>query len=188
MSGIKHILGVDILNVSCPSVLKIVDVSIYADGLLVECPRLDITIPGITQPVYITTPDIDSGFVKTISAIDLGLQSVTDTETVDLPDGLYNIKYSVSPNDKTIVEYNYLRCTKILISYYKELCKVDLAQCEPTSEQHRKLHDLRYIKMYIDAAKSKAEYCNSKRDAVNMLDYAKKLLDKYKTGKCIICK
>jgi hypothetical protein len=41
--------------------------------------------------------------------------------------------------------------------------------------------------MLIDAAKAKAEYCESPTQAVDMLEYARKLLSKYQSGSCITC-
>jgi hypothetical protein len=69
--------------------------------------------------------------------------------------------------------------THLVNTYYREICKVQLQACEPTAEQHQKMHDLRYIKMYADAAKAKAEYCHAPVQAVEMYEYAERLLAKY---------
>ena len=184
--ALKHHLALDIPETACDNILRITDASVYASGLAVDCPRLDIMLPGFTVPVYITT--FTPGDSINLNAIDLGLIPVNSPEIMSLPDGLYTIKYSVSPNDKVFVEYYHLRVTRLLNTYWKEVCKVQLAPCEPSVEQHEKLHDLRYIKMYIDGAKAKAEYCHSPKDAVDMYLYAQKLLKKYQSGCCITCK
>lgn len=184
--AIKHNLALEIPDTACETVLRIIDVSTYGTGLDADCLRLDIFLPGYAIPIYLTE-DLTTGFVKNISNIELGLQAV-DCDTLGaLSDGLYTIQYSVSPNDKVFVKYYHLRTTNITNVYYRELCKVQLQTCEPTAEQHQKLHDLRYIKMYIDAAKAKAEYCHAPNQAVDMLSYAEKLLNKYLTGCCVTC-
>lgn len=183
--AIKHTLALDIPDTACETILRVWDASVYGQGLDVDCPRLDIWLPGFTAPVYYT--DLTPGFVKNLNAIDLGFQHPQDDCAVNLPDGIYKIRYSVSPNDKVFVEYYHLRTTRITNMYYRELCKVQLEPCEPTAETHQKLHDLRYIKMYIDAAKAKAEYCHSPKQATDMLAYAEKLLEKYLTGCCVSC-
>lgn len=185
--AIKHILALDIPDTACDTILKIWDSSSYAASLPVDCPRLDIFLPGFAAPLYITEPTLVPGFVLNLTAKDFGLQHQQAEHLIALPDGLYTIKYSVSPNDKVFVEYYHLRTTSIMNIYYKELCKVQLEPCEPTPEQHQKLHDLRYIKMYIDAAKAKAEYCHSPKQGVEMLAYADKLLRKFMTGCCVTC-
>lgn len=184
--AIKHNLALDIPDTACINILKINDASVYGKDLAVDCPRLTIFLPGFSTPLFITK-DLPPAFTRNISMIDLERQSA-DCDVLDpFPDGLYKIGYSVSPNDKVFVEYYHLRVTDILNTYYAELCKVQLQTCEPTPEQHQKMHDLRYIKMYIDAAKAKAEYCHAPVQATDMLDYAKKLLDKYQTGCCVTC-
>lgn len=186
--ALKHNLALDIPDTACETILKVWDSSVYAVGLDADCPRLDITLPGFVQPVYIGEPQgLSTGFIKNLSAKDLGIQAATAEDLITLPDGLYTIRYSVSPNDQVYVEYYHLRTTSITNAYWREVCKVQLQPCEPGSEQHEKLHDLRYIKMYIDAAKSKAEYCHSPKQAVEMLIYAEKLLRKYLTGCCVRC-
>ena len=104
-----------------------------------------------------------------------------------IPDGIYTIRYSVAPNASVNVTYYHLRTTVILNDYYKELCKVQLAQCEPTPDVVQKLKDLRYIKSLIDAAKAKVEYCHANEQGNDMYNYAKELLNKFKTGCCITC-
>lgn len=185
--AIKHFLALDVPDTGCETVLKISDSSTYGVGLLKDCLRLDIYLPGFATPVYIN--DLNPLFNLNLSTIDFGLQTVDTDVLQSLPDGLWKIRFSVSPNDKVYVEYYHLRTTRITNLYYKELCKLRLSTCEPDSETHQKLHDLRYIKMYIDGAKSKAEYCHSPNQAVEMLAYAEKLLKKYNSGNCCLtCK
>jgi len=191
--AIKHTLALDIPDTACENILRIWDASVYGAGLVVDCPRLDIYLPGYSIPIYYTsnalaTPPVVllPGFVKNLSTTDLGITHADD-EPGNFPDGLYTIKYSVSPNDKVFVQYYHLRVTHLTNVYYQEVCKIQLQACEPTAEQHQRMHDLRYIKMYIDAAKAKAEYCHAPIQANEMYDYAKKLLAKYLTGCCVTC-
>lgn len=191
--AIKHTLALDIPDTSCENILRIWDASVYGVGLDVDCPRLDIYLPGFSIPIYYTTnatatpPTVlDGGFVKNFSTADLGITHPNDNAG-SFPDGLYTIRYSVSPNDTVYVQYYHLRVTSLMNKYFKEVCKIQLQACEPTAEQHQKLHDLRYIKMYIDAAKAKAEYCHAPVQANEMYVYAEKLLAKYQTGCCVTC-
>ena len=183
--AIKHRLSLDILDTACDTVLKISDASAYGQGLPVECPRLDITLPGFYQPIYIE--NLLPGFIENITMVILGYQEANADSLNTFPDGIYTIKYSVSPNDKVYKIYYHLRTTCIMNEYYRELCKLQLAECEPTVEVQQKLKDLRYIEMLIKAAKAKAEYCNSTNQATDMLGYARRMLSKYQSGSCITC-
>lgn len=186
--ALKHKLRLDIPETACESVLRIVDISTYADPavLPIGCERLDITLPGFTNPVYIT--DLEYGFSLNLIASDLGLVCEDPNANYSLHDGLYTITYSICPTDKVNVTYYHLRTTAVTNEYFSELCKIHLQPCEPTAEQKQKMNDLRHIKMLIDAAKAKTEYCHAPKEGVAMLDYAKSLLAKYKTGCCITCK
>lgn len=191
--AIKHTLALDIPDTACENIIRIWDASVYGAGLAIDCPRLDIYLPGFSMPIYYS-PDptsippktLDPGFIKEFSTADLGITG-NDQPAGTFPDGLYTIRYSVSPNDTVYVQYYHLRTTHLVNVYYREICKVQLQACEPTAEQHQKMHDLRYIKMYIDAAKAKAEYCHAPVQAVEMYEYAERLLAKYLTGCCITC-
>lgn len=180
----KHILALDFPDTACEHVFKILDSSIYSKILAVDCERLDITIPNFTAPVYIT---VSKGFILNLSAADLRIVSEDYDGIYNLPDGVYKISYSVSPNDKTIVTYSILRVTSLLNKYYKELCKLKLEKCESDALTLQRLKDLRFIKSLIDAAKSKVDYCKSPTQGLDMYNYAKTLLDRLVSKKCINC-
>jgi hypothetical protein len=186
--AIKHTLALDIPETACENIIRILDASVYGTGLAIDCPRIDIYLPGFSIPIYYGEADglNPPGFVLNLSSNDLGLTAVNDPLDT-FPDGLYTIKYSVSPNETVYVQYYHLRTTRLTNRYYAEICKIQLQACEPTAEQHQRMHDLRYIKMYMDAAKAKAEYCNAPVQAVEMYTYAERLLDKYLTGCCVSC-
>ena len=95
-----------------------------------------------------------------------------------LPDGVYIVRYSVSPNDKVYVEYNHLRVTNLLTSYYQKLCDLDLKACEPSSEREDLLRQMNYIKTLIDAAVAEVEYCSNPNKGMELYNYAEKLLNK----------
>lgn len=180
----KHILNIEAPDTGCEHILRIVDLSVYSDLIPIECGRLDIAIPGFYQPVYI---DVEPNFTLNLTGIDLGLQREEDSLII-LPDGLYTIRYSISPNDSVFVEISHLRTTNIMNDYYREMCKLQLSQCEPDAVVKQKMNDLLYIFMLIEAAKAKSQVCNACVQAVDMLRYAQKLLRQYKTGKCLTCK
>ena len=187
----EHVLLLDIMHTSCEQSMRIVDMSVYSDLIGVTCERLEILLPGYSTPAVFSYDDsedpLDQGFDNVYSATDLGVQMSYPSTLTSLPDGIYIIQYSVSPNDVKYVKYYHLRTTVLMNTYYKELCKLQLAQCEPTAETKQKLADLRFIRSLIDGAIAKAEWCHSPEQAIDMYNYASKLLNKYKTGCCVTC-
>lgn len=169
-------------------VLKIFDTSVYAVPLTVTCPTLNITVPGFGYSNQIEgavmTDFVNSGHI-TLTACDLQLQTTNcGTQYVDIPDGIYIIKYSVSPNDQVYVEYNHMRITQAMNKYYNVLCDIDVNACDPPAKIKQKLEELRLIKMYLEASVSKVEFCHEPQKGMSLYNYAMKLLNKMTCTTC----
>jgi hypothetical protein len=184
----NHVLSLEVPTVMNSCILKIFDTSVYAIPLSVTCPTLNITVPGFGYSNQIEgavmTNFVNTGHI-TLTACDLQLQTVNcGTKYVDIPDGIYIIKYSVSPNDQVYVEYNHMRVTQAMNKYYKVLCEVDVAACDPPFKVKQRLEELRLIKMYLEAAKSKVEFCHEPQKGMSLYNYALKLLNKMTCTHC----
>jgi hypothetical protein len=184
----NHVLSLEVPFVMNSCVMKIFDTSVYAIPLIVTCPTLNITVPGFSYSNQIEgtvmTDFVNTGHI-TITACDLQLQTTQcGTQYVNIPDGIYIIKYSVSPNDQVFVEYNHMRITQAMNKYYKVLCDVDVAACDPPLKVKQILEKLRLIKMYLDAAISKVEFCHEPQKGMSLYNYALKLLNKMTCTNC----
>ena len=60
----QHKLSVEAPDTLNTFILRLVDTSVYDPNMAVDCPILEITLPGFTHPVQFTTPDITTGFIK----------------------------------------------------------------------------------------------------------------------------
>ncbi len=178
----KHILSLEVLNVSNPDVLAIKDTSKYAKNLEVDCPEVLITSPGFNTPALIK---VKEGFDLVLESCALGTQTTGCNSTRQvLADGLYIIRYQVSPHKKAYVEYNHLRITNIMQAWYDKMCKLDIQPCEPGSDQQRLMDEMKDIKLYIDAAKAKVEYCASPDAGLELYTFAKSKLNKITCSNC----
>lgn len=180
----RHILSLEIPTVSNCDLLCIKDTSQYSPDLAVDCEELLITLPGYSVPVLIK---VDKGFDMCLTACTLALQTEDcGTKQADIPDGIYIIRYSVSPNSKVYVEYNHLRVTKLLTKYYEVLCDLDVQACQPSSDKAELLAEMYYIRTLIDAAVANAEYCQASAQAMQLYNFAKSRLNKVAcpTGNC----
>jgi hypothetical protein len=184
----NHVLSLEVPQVMNECIFKILDTSVYQTAnpaIPVVCPTLNITVPGFGYSNQIDATNFyNDGFI-TLTACDLQLQTVDcGTKYYNLPDGIYIIKYSVSPNETVYVEYNHLRITHALNMYYKVLCNVDLAACDPPFKVKEKLEALRLIFMYLQSAKSKVEFCLEPQKGMSLYNYAIKLLNKLSCTNC----
>ena len=179
----NHVLSLEVLDTLNPGILKITDTSHYEEMLDVTCSRLEILLPGFTIPVV---KDVEPMFNLVLNACDLEVQkSDCGTKFCNLPDGIYSIRYSVSPNEIVKVEYNYLKVSMLMNRYKKALCCIDLNAYEPSKEIKEKLKLLHEVRMYIEAAKAKAENCHEPEKSMELYNYANKILSKFD---CVNCK
>jgi hypothetical protein len=178
----SHKLSLEIPTVLNNCIIKLFDTSVYSEGLPVTCATLHITAPGYN---YSTELEFVAGSSRVITACDIQLQSTgCDDDLYALPDGIYIIKYSVSPNEVVYVEYNHLRITEALNRYSKILCSLELSACEPSEKTKKKLNSLRDARAYLDAAKAKVEYCHEPQKGMTLYNYAIKLLNKLDCKTC----
>jgi hypothetical protein len=179
----NHVLSLEVPTVMNACTFVVMDTSVYADIVPVTCPTLNITVPGFN---YSNQIDFVPGSTSTLTACDLGLQ----TENCDggpylnFPDGVYVVRYSVSPNETVYVEYNHLRITEALNMYNELLCDLDVADCQPEKAVQDKLKTLRMIRVYLDAAKAKVEYCHEPDKGMIIYNYALKLMKKLNCNNC----
>ena len=181
----KHTLQLEAPVTMIPCVLRIVDMSVYNPDAEVICPRLYVTLPGFNTSTEFTEADFAPGFSLNLTACDLEVQT-EDCGTVfnGLPDGIYILKYSVSPNEYVYVEYNHLRITKALIKYEEIMCELDIAACAPTKEVQAQLDLAFQAKKYLDAAKSKVETCHEPEKGMELYKYAVKILNGFDCKSC----
>lgn len=175
----QNVLSVEVIDTLNKCIFRVQDTSVYNLQRPVICPLLQITLPGFTVPVQFTDTDIQLGFSLNLTACDLDLQTQgCGTKYDDLPDGIYIIKYSVSPNDITYVEYNHLRITCALNKVQAVYCDLDLSTCDPPASVKAKLNQIRLIQQYLNAAKAQVEFCHQPSKGMELYRYALKLLSK----------
>ncbi len=179
----KHILALSIPNTTNEGILLIDDISVYDTVLPVTCPNLQITPAGFTYPASIE-PDT-KGFRLVLSACTIGIVSPGGCATglPALPDGIWDIRYSVSPNDGVFVSYKILRVVKALNRYMNLLGKLRLPTSLPTQELIYQLQQLDLIYNFILSAKVTVEDFHIYDDGINQLRYAESLMDKMSSSK-----
>jgi hypothetical protein len=68
--------------------------------------------------------------------------------------------------------------------YNDILCQIDLAACDPPARIKDRLEQLNMIRMYLEAAKSKVEFCHESQKGMVLYNYAVKLLKKMGCRNC----
>lgn len=167
----KQQLSLEVPDILNQCIIRVIDTSIYDPLFPIECPKLEITPPGFWQPSEFTS--LTPGFTLNATACDLGIQNSNCGNTFnDLSDGIYIIRWSVSPNNIVFVEYNHLRVTNLLNKYEKVLCCLDISNCDPPIEVQKKIIEAGFIKTLIDTAKAKVEFCHKPKEGMTIYQYA----------------
>ena len=176
-----HKLALDIPDTLNDTALKVWDSSIYSDNLGTECPKLEVTLPGFQLPSVIT--NLKPGFTANLNACELGIQVYNCfVQFNPLPDGVYVIRLSYSPNDKLYVEYNHLRITCALNKINKILCCLDLSDCEPIEPVKTQIRKLKDLQIMLQGAKANVEYCHHPKKGMSIYNYVLNQLDKLACG------
>jgi len=196
----KHILQLNFPDTTNEGVFLIDDISIYdptllsttsssasstgslsphpCSGVMVPCGNLQVTPPGFYSP---TSLSVQYGnFRLVLNACTLGILGTTGCTDgcPALPDGMYDIRYSVAPNDQVFVEYKILRITQALNRYYNLLCRINLTPCLPSQDTDYQIRSLETIYTYLIAAKTTVENEHQFTDGMNLYRFAVGLMDK----------
>lgn len=178
----KHVLSLHIPHTMNDWSLTIMDTSVYSDLIPISCPTLQVLLPGFTSATTFnenSIPPLAPGFIRHMTACALEVQTTNCGTTYDcLPDGIYVIRYSVSPNDIVYVEYNHLRITQAMKKYQQLLCDLELEACAITKDKQIRLNALQQVKMYLDAAVATVEFCHDPTKGMTIYNYALTLLNK----------
>lgn len=181
----NHQLRLHIEDTSNEKILKISDTSTYSDLIGVSCPQLLITAPGYQFSANISSTLLVQGFDLVLTACQLEIQTVNcDSVFSSIPDGVYAIGYSVSPNDSVKVEYNHLRLVQTYNRIYKIECDLDIPNGFPDKLLLEKLERIRLVRSYLNAAKARIEFKHNIKEGIRIFNLAKKMLDNLDCKNC----
>lgn len=165
-------------------ILTFRDSSHYNEDVDTENAILEITPPGFNCAVFF---QLKPKFTITLNSSNLKiLPAKTQHQLVCLPDGIYKIKYSVSPNAKLYVEYDFLRNTQQMNAFHTAVCDLFDKRSKFTLKMFEERRaKLIWIKDLIDAAKYKVEECGDPEAGIDMYNEATRLLDEF--NNCSTC-
>lgn len=175
----KHLLALEVPDITNEGIFVVDDTSIYTASLPVDCQNLQITAPGFNSPTVLIP--IEKNFRLVLNACTLGIINSTGCSDgcPNLPDGIYQLYYSVAPNNLVYVSYNYLRVTKTVNRLNTFLRELQLPNCLPDRELETTLQDIDIIRNYIRSAQTNInDSCGNVIDGVNQFRFANELMEK----------
>ena len=161
----------------CKSFL-IKDVSNYNPDLPITCNQLLVKVPGFT---YGHTFEPLSNFELLVNMSNVGISK--HGPLPQLPDGNYDIKYSINPNDKLFVEYNYYSTCQLQEDYINAALNLYKSENPLSFKSIDKLFEISNL---IEHAKLAAEDTNNIYIANDLYNQAKTKLKELENG-CNVC-
>lgn len=157
----------------------IADISQYPTGYYITNPTIEFTIPGFKK---VALPFTTSS-INVYNGNNLGVCNVTDINYLSpLPDGIYTVRFSISPNNTTYVEKNFMRTEIIECKYSKAFLKLDITQCDNEIKKYKK-DKLNKIRLFIDGSIASANDCDL-NTSYKLYQKADEMLKKFSDGEC----
>jgi hypothetical protein len=157
--------------------LGVADASTYPTYPPVTSPTIEITVPGFDKVILPFTPNDFNIFNST----SLGLTAVGDPIT-PLPDGVYFLRYSVTPTFTNFVEKSIMRVEQLQERFDGAFMKLDMMECDLAIKTQQKV-ELNSIYFFIQGAIAAANNCAI--DQANKLyNQASKMLNNFMANGC----
>ena len=163
--------------------LRLADNSYYNPDFPVVNGILEILTPGAAcAKAFNVEPYFNIAFNS--ESLDL-ITPGASIATIPLPDGIYNITYSVKPNNFLKVEYNLLRTCKLDKKYIDQVCILWKSRGSLCKEDfNTKKEQLDYIRFLIDSSKYFVEEKSDLKIGVELYKEADRLIKVLNGSKC----
>lgn len=175
MSDLK--LNILVLPTYNTQTLGVADVSIYPPAPPISSPTMEITVPGFGK---VTLPFVPNDF-NIFNSTSLGITSVGD-EFLPLPDGVYTLRYSVTPSYLNYVERTIIRVDQLQEKFDEAFMKLDMMECDRAIKTQAKV-DLNTIYFFIQGAIAAANNC-AVAEANKLYNQAQKMLNNFVKNNC----
>ena len=171
MALINPKLDILVMPTYSPYTLAIGDYSSYPVGFTPASPTLEVSAAGFpTQSVSFVPNNLNI-----YNSTNLGITCVDGPNEL-LPDGIYTLKYSISPAYVNFVEKTILRVDNIMERYDTAFMKLDMMECDGQLKKQQKV-ELDSINYFIQCAIAAANKCANVK-AIELYNQADKMLTK----------
>lgn len=167
------VLNLTIFDSHDANLLVIGDSSQYPTGWNVVSPTVQITVPGYN----IKTLEFTRGTINIYNSNDLGITCDVDTcDLAPIPDGVYVLKYSISPAYQYNTTKTFLRVDNLYKKYDDKILNMEMFKCDGQLRRNIKMQ-FDEIEFYIQGAIASANRCATSL-AMEMYDKANTLLNR----------
>ena len=161
--------------------LLIADISQYPVPFSIVNPTVEITVPGFN----VLTLAFNAQNFTVYNSMSLNITcSDVDCDLIDLPDGIYYVKYSITPAYRYFVNKSFLRINKLQEKFDKVYLKLDFMQCDQAIKEED-LEVLNTIEIYMNGAVAAANNCLDTL-AMKLYQKASQYIDDFVNHRCYL--
>jgi len=172
-------LKLDILVIPTYSTfsLGVMDASTYpTDPPNVSSPSIKITVPGFGNTIL----PFDVNAFNLYTTANLGITEVGSEQP--LPDGIYRLRYSVSPANVNYVEKTIMRTEKIQEKFNRAFLQLDLMECDGAIKTQSSV-TLNSINFFIQGSIAAGNNC-AEYEANKLYTQADNMLNSFLKSNC----
>ena len=157
--------------------LGVADVSTYPITPPITSPTMEITVPAFGR---VTLPFNPNDF-NIFNSLSLGITSVGDS-LLPLPDGVYYLRYTVTPAYVNFVERSIIRVDQLQEKFDSAFMRLDMMECDRAIKTQQKV-ELNSIYFFIQGAIAAANNC-AVEEANKLYNQASRMLNNFMSGGC----
>lgn len=173
------ILDFTVVDTHNPTTIAIADTSFYPTSFNIINPTIEVTPPGFNTAIQ----NYAHNTITTFNSNSLQITCVTDVRLLSiLPDGIWNVKLSISPPIQWNVERTFIRTEQIKQKLGEAFLKVDLTQCN-INAQRENMRVIDEISFFIEASIAAANQCNNIL-AMNLYRTADTMVNNFLRDRC----
>lgn len=136
--------------------LAVVDISSYPKGFRITHPNLEVTPPNFERVHLSFSP----GGMNLYNSHNLGLTCGDECDLIDLPDGIWSMKYTIPPVADNYVEKTFLRVDQLKVRLERAFLCTNIDECD-SDVKYQDMKRIDQIWFYIQGAIAEANQCNN---------------------------
>lgn len=181
MAVTSPILNLLILDTHNLTTMAVADASVYPVGFTIVSPTLEIIPPSFP----IVTKVFSANNLNLFNSNDVGITCIDPSspcEVCNLPDGYWQLKYSIAPAQNNYVQIGFIRTQLLQQKLGEAFLSLDLNQCDETvkDQDMRKIDEINY---YLQSSIAAGNKCNPKL-ALDLYHIADRMLNELLNSKC----
>jgi len=182
-----HELDITYHNTYNCKTLRIEDNSIYDDKFEVKNSILEIKAPGQNCFTFFDLKKDWKSITLNCASLKLCCTKQPCKLTI-LPDGIYEIKFSIDPNIKYMVEFNHMRVCKLMSNYIKLIGLYLSNKTSNTNKENEEIEkEFTAIKDIIDASVYAVEELLDNSLGIDLYEQASKRINDINNGNFTGC-